>query len=89
MSDKKDIGNLNNAFGVDLDPTNRLSLHEDSEKGQKAYYNGKPMKYMDYISEVGARIQRKKHGKGADNIGMFQGVSFDNQGNIIKGDSNG
>ena len=85
MKNKKDIGNLNNKeFGCELDPTNKLKLVEDKEKGQKAYYNGKPMKYMDYMQEVTNRVERNKKGKGADNIGIFGGVNFDKNGNIIK-----
>ena len=84
MKNKKDIGNLNNAFGVDLDPSNKLSLVKDKKKGQKAFYNGKPMRYMDYISEVGARVEKRKKGKTLDNIGVFQGVKFDKNGHIIK-----
>ena len=85
MNNKKDIGNLNNKeFGCELDPTNKLKLVEDSDKGQKAYYNGKPMKYMDYMQEVSDRVVRNKKGIGADNIGIFGGVSFDDNGNIIK-----
>ena len=86
MDNKKDIGNLHNVLnsGVDLDPANKLSLHTDKEKGQKAFYKGKPMKYMDYIQEVGDRVKRNKEGRGADNLGIFPGVEFDNQGNIIK-----
>ena len=39
MKNKKDIGNLNNKeFGCELDPTNKLKLVEDKDKGQKAYY---------------------------------------------------
>ena len=86
MENKKDIGNLNNKdFKCELDPTNKLKLVEDKDKGQKAYYNGKPMKYMDYMQEVTDRVQRNKQGKGADNIGIFSGVNFDENGNIIKG----
>ena len=71
---KKDIGNLNNKdFNVELDPTNKLSLVEDEVKGQKAYYKGKPMKYLDFMNEVSDRIIRNKKGKGADNIGAFAG----------------
>ena len=82
---KKDIGNLNNdVFKCELDPTNKLKLVEDEEKGQKAYYNGKPMKYMDYIAEVGERVKRNKDGKGVDNIGVFGGLNFDKNGIIIK-----
>jgi|TARA_R100000458_G_C8210859_1_gene198375 hypothetical protein len=82
---KKDIGNLNNdVFKCELDPDNKLKLVEDKEKGQKAYYKGKPMKYMDYIAEVGDRVKRNKEGKGVDKIGLFGGVSFDENGKIIK-----
>ena len=83
--DKKDIGNLNNKeFGCELDPDNKLCLAEDPDKGQQAYYKGSEMKYMDYIQEVGDRIERRKKGKGADNIGIFSGISFDENGKIIK-----
>ena len=84
MSDKKDIGNLNNKdFGCELDPNNNLKLVNDKDKGQKAYYKGKPMKYMDYMQEVTNRIERNKNGKGADNIGVFAGITFNNKGKII------
>tara|TARA_R100001163_G_scaffold12273_1_gene11389 strand:+ start:691 stop:948 length:258 start_codon:yes stop_codon:yes gene_type:complete len=85
MKEKKDIGNLNNkVFGCELDPTSKLKLVEDKDKGQQAYYKGKPMKYMDYIQEVGDRVKRSKEGKGADNIGVFGGLSFDENGKIVK-----
>ena len=81
---KKDIGNLNNKeFGCQLDPDKKLKLVEDKDKGQQAYYKGQKMKYMDYIQEVGNRIERNKKGKGVENIGIFGGVSFDKEGNII------
>ena len=84
MSNKKDIGNLNNKeFGCELDPDKKLKLVRDDNKGQQAYYKGKKMKYMDYMQEVSNRISRNKKGKGADNIGMFGGVNFDKKGNII------
>ena len=84
MDNKKDLGNLNNKqFGMELDPTNKLKLVKDDKKGQKAYYIGKRMKYMDYMQEVSDRIDRSKKGKGADNIGMFAGVNFDKNGKII------
>ena len=83
-SNKKDIGNLNNKqFGCQLDPDNKLKLVNDKDKGQQAYYKGKKMKYMDYMQEVTDRVIRNKKGKGAENIGMFGGVSFDKKGNII------
>ena len=65
MSNKKDIGNLNNKeFGVHLDPKDDMCLAEDSDKGQQAYYKGTKMEYLDYIGERGV---------GADNVGMFSG----------------
>ena len=85
MKNKKDIGNLNNKdFGIQLDPSNNLKLVEDENKGQQAYYKGSKMKYMDYMQEVTNRVERNKKGKGADNIGIFGGVNFDKNGNIIK-----
>ena len=84
MKNKKDIGNLHNAFGKDLDPSNTLSLHEDKEKGQQAYYKGQPMKYMDYMSEIGVRVAKGKRGKGYDNTQLFRGVKFNKKGKIIK-----
>ena len=85
MENKKDIGNLNNKdFGVQLDPSNNLKLVEDENKGQQAYYKGKKIKYMDYMQEVSDRVIRNKNGKGADNLGMFAGVSFDKNGKITK-----
>ena len=84
MDNKKDIGNLNNKdFGVQLDPTNNLKLVEDGKKGQQAYYKGSKMAYTDYICEVGDRISKGKQGKGTDNIGVFSGVSFDENGKNI------
>ena len=84
MSNKKDIGNLNNKeFGCELDPDKKLKLVRDDNKGQQAYYKGKKIKYMDYMQEVTDRVIRNKKGKGADNIGMFGGVNFDKKGNII------
>jgi len=74
MSDKKDIGNLNNKdFGVELDPNNDLCLVEDDVKGQKAYYKNSEMSYLDYMGEVGNRIDKGKKGKGTTNLGSFAG----------------
>ena len=82
---KKDIGNLNNNnfIGKDLDPENKLKLVEVGDKGQKAFYKGKPMKYMDYIQEIGDRVKRNKEGRGIENGSKFAGVNFDKNGKII------
>ena len=87
MNDKNkpDIGNLNNdVFKCELDPESKMKLVEDKEKGLKAFYKGKPMKYMDYIQEVGDRGQRKKEGRGIENGSKFAGVNFDKNGRIIR-----
>jgi len=85
MQNKKDIGNLNNKkFGVNLDPKNDLCLTQSGDRGQEAFYKGTKMKYLDYIGEVGSRIEKNKKGKTLENIGLFAGVEFDKDGNIIK-----
>ena len=86
MKNKQDIGNLHNVLnsGVDLDPANKLSLQTDKEKGQKAFYKGEPMKYMDYIQEVGERVRRNKEGRGIENGSKFAGVNFNNNGKIVR-----
>ena len=83
---KKDIGNLNNNnfIGKDLDPENKLKLVEGGDKVQQAFYKGKPIKYMDYIQEVGNRVKRNKEGKGIENGSKFAGVNFDKNGRIIR-----
>ena len=74
MNKKQDIGNLNNKeFGIDLDPSKDLHLSEDKDKGQPAVYKGSKMSYMDYIAEVGSRVESNKKGKGITTIGSFAG----------------
>ena len=74
MENKKDIGNLNNKkFGVNLDPKNDLCLSQSGDRGQEAFYKGTKMKYLDYINEVGHRINQGKKGKGTTNFGSFAG----------------
>ena len=83
--DKKDIGNLNNdVFKCELDPQNKMKLVEDKEKGQKAFFKGQPMKYMDYIQEIGDRVKRNKEGRGIENGSKFKGVDFNKNGKIVR-----
>ena len=58
----KNIGG-HKPFGIDLDPGNDLCLANDEERGQKAYYKGKPIKYMDYWDEICTRGENNKKGK--------------------------
>ena len=72
---------------MDLDPNKDLCLTEDKVKGQKAYYKGEPMKYLDYYEELANRERKLEQGKdtGGSSIGIFSGVRFDKYGKIIKG----
>ena len=79
----KDVGGTK-PFGVDLDPSGDLCLNKEGERGAKAYYKGKPMKYLDYYAELCERTAKNKKGKTLENIGLFAGVKFDKKGNIIK-----
>ena len=73
-------------FGMDLDPNKDLCLTEDKVKGQKAYYKGEPMKYLDYYEELANRERKLEQGRdaGGSSIGIFSGVSFGKNGKIIK-----
>ena len=70
---------------MDLDPNKDLCLTEDKVKGQKAYYKGEPMKYLDYYEELANRERKLEQGRdaGGSSIGIFSGVRFDKNGNII------
>ena len=72
-------------FGVDIDPNKDL-VHNTHEDGSyDAYYKGSKMDYGDYISEIESRFHRKKKGKSfSSSIGTFSGVSFNENGKIIK-----
>ena len=65
---KKELTNIggHKPFGVDLDPNKDLCLTEDQERGQKAYYKGKPMKYLDYWDAICSRGEKNKKGKSLD-----------------------
>ncbi len=83
----KNIGGTVLPTGVDLDPNNDLTLIEDKDKGQEAYYKGSKVPYLDYMGELAEREVRTNGGKDwyrKTSIGMFSGVSFDKNGNIIR-----
>ena len=83
----KNIGGTILPTGIDLDPNNDFTLIEDDKKGQEAYYKGEQVPYLDYMGELAERetvtnggidVYRKA------SLGMFSGVSFDENGKIIK-----
>ena len=83
----KNIGGTVLPTGVDLDPHNDLTLIEDKNKGQEAYYKGKQIPYLDYMGELAEREAITNNGKDIykkTSIGVFSGVNFDKNGNIIR-----
>jgi hypothetical protein len=83
----KNIGGTILPTGIDLDPNNDFTLIENDKKGQEAYYKGKQVPYLDYMGELAEREARTNGGKDVyrnASLGMFSGVSFDEDGNIIK-----
>ena len=85
-SGAKNIGGTVLPTGIDLDPDNDFTLIEDSKKGQEAYYKGKQVPYLDYLGELAEREVVTNGGKDIyrkTSLGLFSGVSFDENGNII------
>ena len=83
----KNIGGTILPTGIDLDPNNDFTLIENDKKGQEAYYKGKQVPYLDYMGELAEREARTNGGKDVyrnASLGMFSGVSFDEDGKIIK-----
>ena len=84
----KNIGGTVLPTGIDLDPNKDFTLIEDNVKGQEAYYKGKQIPYLDYFGELAERETVTNGGKDIyrkTSLGMFSGVSFDENGKIIKG----
>tara|TARA_B100000424_G_C22877422_1_gene467140 strand:- start:688 stop:945 length:258 start_codon:yes stop_codon:yes gene_type:complete len=73
------------SFGVDIDPNKDLVHNTQKDGSCKAYYKGSKMKYDDYLSELESRYDKNSKGKDfkSRSIGLFSGVNFDENGNII------
>ena len=85
----KNIGGTVLPTGIDLDPNKDFTLIEDDAKGQEAYYKGKQVSYLDYMGELAEREAVTNGGKDIyrkTSLGVFSGVSFDKNGNIIQGE---
>ena len=83
----KNIGGTVLPTGVDLDPNKDFTLIESDTKGQEAYYKGKQVPYLDYMGELAEREARTNGGKDVyrnASLGLFNGVNFDEDGNIIR-----
>ena len=86
----KNIGGTVLPTGVDLYPNNDFTLIEDDTKGQEAYYKGKQIPYLDYMGELAERETVTNGGMDTYrkvSLGMFSGINFDKNGNIIKGET--
>ena len=82
----KNIGGNVLQTGIDLDPNKDFTLIEDDQKGQEAYYKGEQVPYLDYMGELAERETITNGGKDTyrkTSLGMFSGISFDENGNII------
>ena len=82
----KNIGGTVLPTGIDLDPNKDFTLIQDDAKGQEAYYKGKQVPYLDYLGELAEREVVTNGGKDIyrkTSLGLFSGVSFDENGNII------
>ena len=72
----KNIGGTVLPTGIDLDPNKDLTLIEDKEKGQEAYYKGEHISYLDYFGELAEREVKTNEGKDvyrSTSIGVFGG----------------
>ena len=83
----KNIGGTVLPTGIDLDPNKDFTLIEDDVKGQEAYFKGKQIPYLEYMGELAEREAITNGGKDVYrnvSLGVFSGVNFDDDGNIIK-----
>ena len=83
----KNIGGTKLPTGAELDPNKDFCLIESDTKGQEAYYKGKEVPYLDYMGELAEREAITNGGKDVYrnvSLGVFSGVNFDDDGNIIK-----
>ena len=83
----KNIGGTKLPTGAELDPNKDFCLIESDTKGQEAYYKGKEVPYLDYMGELAEREVITNGGKDVYrnvSLGVFSGVNFDDDGNIIK-----
>jgi hypothetical protein len=73
-------------LGVDLDPNDDMVLNKKPDGDCDVTYKGQNMDYNTYVDELEERANRKQQGKTLvkDSIGLFGGVNFDKNGNIIK-----
>ncbi len=82
MAIKKDHSKI---LGIDFDPKGDMQVDVKPDGDCSVKYKGTNMDYDCYVDELEERATRNQQGKSIINsIGMFSGVSFDENGKIIK-----
>ncbi len=83
MAIKKDHSKI---MGVDYDPKGDMVVDVKDDGDCEVKYKGQKMDYDTYVDEMEDRATRNQQGKSitTSSIGMFSGVAFDEEGNIIK-----
>ena len=79
---KKDHSKI---LGVDYDPKGDIKVDVKDDGDCEVKYKGNKMDYNDYVDELEDRATRKQNGKPLirNSLGVFSGVSFDENGKII------
>ena len=82
MAIKKDHSKI---LGIDFDTKGDMQVDVKPDGDCSVKYKGSNMDYNTYVDELEERATRGQQGKSIINsIGMFSGVSFDENGKIIK-----
>ena len=83
MAIKKDHSKI---MGVDFDPKGDMVVDVKDDGDCDVKYKGQKMDYNSYVDELEERANRHQQGKSitTSSIGMFNGVNFDENGNIMK-----
>jgi len=73
-------------MGVDFDPKGDMVVDVKDDGDCDVKYKGQKMDYNTYVDELEERANRHQQGKSitTSSIGMFNGVNFDENGNIMK-----
>ena len=73
-------------MGVDFDPKGDMVVDVKDDGDCDLKYKGQKMDYNTYVDELEERANRHQQGKSitTSSIGMFNGVNFDENGNIVK-----
>ena len=73
-------------MGVDYDPKGDMVVDVKDDGDCEVKYKGQKMDYNSYVDELEERADRHQKGKSitTSSIGMFNGVNFDENGNIVK-----